>query len=70
MINLEKGFKRLAIVAMPVWFVVYGYFTNDYYGDFESKIAIFVFLVTFCFVNPLTLFYFCKFLVDGFRDDD
>ncbi|HCK16478.1 TPA: hypothetical protein DHW51_20295 [Candidatus Poribacteria bacterium] len=67
MINSEKGFKRLALVAIPFW-VWGGFLDRNGFDDGTYGFLVF-FLVTSCVASPLTLFYLCKFFADGFRDD-
>tara|TARA_B100000809_G_C14892618_1_gene443238 strand:- start:85 stop:522 length:438 start_codon:yes stop_codon:yes gene_type:complete len=54
--RFKRPFKRLAILAMPVWFIVFGGLYKDN-GALENGEDLFFFLATFCFVNPLTLYY-------------
>lgn len=74
MINLEKGFKRLAIVAMPFYFILLAYIVGKYvFSNIEWPTVpdfLWRFVPIFFIFNPLTFFYLCKFIVDGFRDDD
>ena len=59
MINSEKGFKRLALVAMPFW--VLGGVDRNGFDDGTYGFLVF-FLVTSCVASPLTLFIFVNFL--------
>ena len=62
-IEIRKIEIKIAAIATFLWFVVYGYIYSNI-ASLKNTEDLVWFLLTFCLVNPLTLLYMWKFLVD------